>query len=436
MFINISTLSDKLKSITDTETKKRLLSNFFSLSILQGANYILPLITLPYLVRVLGPEKFGLIAFAQAFIQYFNILTDYGFKLSATREISIHREDKEKVSEIFSSVMIIKFALLILSFLIMTLIVFSFEKFKNNWLIYYLTFGMVIGQALFPIWFFQGMERMKYITILNITAKLIFTVSIFIFVHKVSDYIYVPFLNSLGFLVTGILAIHIVFKNFDTKFIFPNRYAIIHELKEGWYIFISTLAISLYTISNTFILGLFASNTVVGYYSGAEKIVKAVQGLLSPISQTIYPHINKLIYESRERGIKFLQKTVFLIGSLSFILSLLIFIFAKLIVLILLGNQYKESIIVLRILAFLPFIIALSNIFGIQTMLSFNYKKEFFNILMAAAIINIALALILAPLYRHIGVSISVLVSEIFVTLSMFLYLKRRGIEILEGKIV
>ncbi|ADY73990.1 polysaccharide biosynthesis protein [Desulfurobacterium thermolithotrophum DSM 11699] len=416
--------------------KKRLLENFFFLSVLQGANYILPLITLPYLVRVLGPEKFGLIAFAQAFIQYFNILTDYGFNLSATREISIHRENKEKIAEIFSSVMIIKFALLILSFIIMTIIVFSFEKFRKDWLIYYLTFGIVIGQALFPVWFFQGMERMKYITILNITAKLIFTVSIFVFVHEVSDYIYVPLLNSLGFLVTGILALRIVIKDFGFNFKVPSLIAIKRQLKEGWYIFISTVAISLYTISNTFILGLFTNNTIVGYYSAAEKIVKAVQGLITPVSQTIYPYISKLINKSKERGLKFIQKVTFLIGGISFLLSVGIFIFADLIVKFLLGNQYTESVVVLKILSFLPFIIALSNIFGIQTMLNFNYKKAFSKILVSASIINILLAFVLVPLYQHVGISFAVLISEIFVTVSMFVYLQKKGIKVLEGKIV
>jgi len=417
-------------------TRKKLTENFLSLSVLQGLNYLLPLITLPYLVRVLGPEKYGLVAFAQAFIAYFGILTDYGFNLSATREISIQRENKEKISTIFSSVMLIKFAFLILSFIFMSVLVFSIHKFRNEWLLYYLTFGTVLGQVLFPIWFFQGIEKMKYITWLNIIAKTIFTVLVFVLIHQVNDYIYVPFLTALGTIISGILSMWIIKKHFKVNFHLPSKNEIIHQLKEGWYIFISTVAISLYSISNTFILGLFASNTIVGYYSGAEKIINAVQGLLSPISQTIYPHVSKIANESKERALKFLQKITILIGSGSFVLSLLIFLLAGVVVKILLGGQYLESIKVLRILSFLPFIVGLSNIFGIQTMLTFDYKKSFSNILIIASLINITLAFILVPFFFHIGIAFSVVISETFVTIAMFVYLQRKGIRVLEGKYV
>jgi PST family polysaccharide transporter len=420
----------------NSEDKRRLFLNFSYLSVLQTANYILPFITLPYLVRILGPEKFGLIAFSQAFIQFFIILTDYGFNLSATSEISINRGDIRKISEIFSSVITIKFVLTFFSFAIMTIAVFSFDKFRRDWYIYFLAFGMVIGQVMFPVWFFQGMEKMKYITFLNILAKLIFTITIFIFIHKASDYIYVPLINSLGFIVAGVLGLCITFKDFGIIFKIPTMENIKYQLKEGWHIFISTVAISLYTISNTFILGLFTNNTIVGYYAAAEKIIKAAQGLQTPISQTIYPYMSKLVNESKSISIIFLRKLTLLIGGIFFFLSLSVFTFAGFIVNILLGNQYEESIIVLRILSFLPFLIVLSNIFGIQTMLTFNYKKNFSNILISASFINIILAILFVPFYKDIGMSFSVLISETFVTFFMFVFLYKKGIRIIEGKIV
>lgn len=416
------------KKIASTPEKKVLVENFFSLSFLQVADYILPLITLPYLVRILGPEKFGLVAFAQAFIQYFVIFTDYGFNLSATREISINRENKDKVSKIFSSVMVVKFSLLVISFLVLTGLVLVIPKFRGDWLIYLFTFGMVLGQVLFPVWFFQGMERMKYITFLNITAKFIFTISIFVFIRKTSDYLYIPLINSLGFLVAGVLGIWITRKDFKIDFMLPNLDTVKYHFKEGWHIFISTVSISLYTTSNTFILGLFTNNTIVGYYSAAEKLVKAVQRLLVPISQSVYPYISKLASESKQRALNFIRKLLILVGSASFIVSLLIFVLAVSIVDIILGNQYQQSIIVLRILAFLPFIIGLSNIFGIQTMLTFNLKRAFSKILISAGFLNITLAVVLAPIYKHIGISISVLITETFVTVTMFFYLMYKNL--------
>lgn len=400
-----------------TPVKKRLAENFISLSALQALNYLLPLITLPYLVRILGPEKFGLISFAQAFIGYFIILTDYGFNLSATREVSINRENKEKVTEIFSSVITIKFLLGLLSLSILILMLVLIQKFRTDWLVYLFSFGMVLGNILFPVWFFQGMERMKYITILNIVSKGIFTICIFIFIRMASDYLYVPLINSLGYLVAGGLSLGVVFKKLEVKFAFPTTESIKRQLKEGWYIFVSTVSISLYTTSNTFILGLFTNNTIVGYYSAAEKIVRAVQGLLTPVSQTVYPYISKLATESKKKALGFIRKLVKLVSSGSFVISLLIFIFSAPIVNIVLGSQYQQSIIVLRILAFLPFIIGLSNIFAVQGLYAFNFQWVVPRFVVPISFFHIFLLLTLTHFYSLVGTAIAVIITEILITI-------------------
>ncbi|HML06463.1 MAG TPA: flippase [Methanobacterium sp.] len=422
------------KKILQNEAYKRITTNIISLFSLQGFSYILPLITFPYLTRVLGPENYGLLAFALAFIGYFQILTDYGFNLSATREISINRKNEENLSKIFNSVMACKLILLILSFTLMTLIVFSVDKFRDNWLLYFFTFGLVIGNLLMPTWFFQGIEKMKYISILNTGTLTIYAVSIFLFIRSPSDYIFVPLINSIGAITIGIIALIIIKRNFNVNFHLPTIRSIKYQLVEGWHVFISTVAISFYTISNVFILGFFASPIIVGYFAVANSIITMTSGLLTPISQSIYPHISSLAINSKESAIKFIKKMTLLIGIFSFVLSLLIFLFSGTILHILAGTQYNESILLLKIMAFLPFIIALSNIFGIQTMLTFNYKKAFSRIILIASAINIILALYLAPLYQDIGISFAVVISEIFVTVTMFSYLKRRGINLMEFK--
>ena len=419
---------DKIKRLTNTEGKRRLLSNFMSLSVLQGANYVLPLITLPYLVRVLGPEKYGLIAFAQAFIQYFNILTDYGFNLSATREISIHRDNAQKVSEIFSSVMIIKFCLLVLSFVIMSILVFSFWKFRQDWLIYYLTFGMVVGQVLFPVWFFQGMERMKYITFLNITAKLIFTFAIFVFIRQTSDYIYVPLLNLFGYLVAGALALRIVFRGFKVGFKVPSYASLIHQLKEGSIMFVSTVAISLYTTSNVFLLGLFTNNVIVGFYSAAEKIVKALQGLWTPFSQAIYPIFSKLYYENRTKAQYILKEILLYAGLITLAISLTGCIFAPFIIKVFFGETFTPSVSIMQILVYIVFLIGINNVLGIQGLVAFGFAKEFTLTVIIASIIHLMLLIIFIPAFKGIGVAIATITTETIIIFIELIFLKRRRI--------
>ncbi len=407
---------------------KRLFENFLSLSTLQALNYILPLLTVPYLVRVLGPEKYGLISFVQALVGYFAIFTDYGFGLSATREISIHREDKDKVSEIFSAVLVVKCIFGALSFLAFVFIVAGVSRFRPEWVVYMFSFITILGNILFPVWFFQGIERMKYITLLNAFSRGIFTACIFVFIKRQTDYPYVPLISSIGAVTAGWMSLRIAFKTFGVKFRFPTTEALVYQIKEGWYIFISTVAISLYTVSNTFLLGLFTNNTIVGYYAAAEKIIRAVLGLLSPVSQTLYPYVSKLASESRERALGFARKALRLIGSGTLLVSILLFLFAPLIVSVVLGKQYLPSIIVLRVLACIPFVVGLSNVFGIQIMLTLGLKKQFSKVITSAGVLNVIMSLILIPLWHHAGVAVAWLITETFVTVTMFLSLRRMGI--------
>jgi len=420
-----------IKKIFHSPTKKKLLENFLSLSILQALNYLLPLITFPYLARVLGPEKFGLVSLAKALIYYLAVFTGYGFNLSATKEISVSREKKQSISKIFSSVITTKFLLGILSMFVLGATVLFIPKFRDNWPLYLLTSGLIWGQVLFPVWFFQGIEKMKYITILNVFSKTILTAFIFLFVRDPSDYLFVPLLNSLGSLLGGVLSLWIAFQTFKICFMLPTIKDIKDQLVQGWYLFTFVAFASVYTLGNTIILGLFTSNTTVGYYEGPYKLVKSLISLIGPVTQTVYPHIGKLANVSQQRALAFIKKLNLLISPATLVVSISIFFFARPIILIILGPQYLPSIATLRILSFLPFIVGLSNIFGVQTMINFNLEKVLSKIIISAGILNTCFALPLSLMYKHNGTALAILFTESYVATAIIYSLRRRGIQVL-----
>lgn len=361
---------NKIKNIANTEDKKRLASNFFSLSVLQIFSYILPLLTLPYLVRVLGVETFGLVSFAAAFIVFFNIIVDYGFNLSATREVSVHRENRDKITEIYSSVLAIKFILIFVSLLILSFIVFTFDKFSSHIELYFISFISVIGQALFPIWYFQGMEKMKYITIINISSRIIFTIAIFIFVHEESDYLLVPLLNGLGILIGSLYALYIVKKDFNQSFVLQNIETMKLHFKDSSQFFLSRVSVSIYTSANAFVLGLFTNNTMVGYYSIAEKLYMAMQSLYGPITQALYPYVAK------EKNIKLFKKIFYSVVALNILGVLFLYFFGEYIFAFLFTKEIGiESISVFKIFLIANLIVVPSILIGYPFLGALGFSK-------------------------------------------------------------
>ncbi|MEE9431389.1 MAG: flippase [Melioribacteraceae bacterium] len=410
---------------------KILIQNFSSLTILQISQYVFPLITFPYLVRVLGPDGYGLVAFATAFVAYFTIITDYGFSLSATRDISINRNNSKRVSEIFNSVFSVKLILLVLSVIIIIPIVFVFDKFYSNADVYLVASLSILGTTLFPVWFFQGIEKMKFITVISVSVKILWVILVFVLVRSKDDVIVLVALNAGSHILTGVISLLLIKLKFGIVFSFPKSIKIKEQFIEGWHYFLSSASISLYTTSTIFILGLFAGDAIVGFYSAADKIRYAVQNISSAAGTTIFPHLSKEFRRSKVAAFAFLDKYYKIVGGFMLAVSILLFIFAKEIILLVLGVNYLSSVLVLKIISFLPLIIFFSNVAGVQTMLNLGYKKEFAKFILIAGVFSIVVSLILVPIYFEIGTAITVVLTEIIVTTQMILFLRKKKINVL-----
>lgn len=394
--------------------------NAASLYVIHFANYLLPLITVPYVVRVLTPHGYGLVAFGQSFLGYFLVLVEYGFGLSATRKISVSRDDPEAVSRIAFCVWGAKLLLCLAGLLILLLCILLIPTLRENQALLLILYLTALGNALFPGWLYQGMERMVYISIINLGIRLVLVVGIFTLIKKPEDYLLYAGLSSFGALLAGIVGAAWALQLFSLKLVVPSPGEIWQYLKEGWVLFLSTASISLYTVGNSFILGMFTNPIVVGYYSAGEKIVRSLLGLIGPLSQAAYPRFAMLAAESKSQALLWGRRMLFVNGGIGLFLSASLLVAAPLVVNILLGKDYGPSVQVIRVLAFIPFLVAISNVLGIQTMLPFGKDKLFTSILFGAGLVNLSLAFFLISFWQEVGMAAAFLVSEIFVTMVMF----------------
>lgn len=407
---------------------KILASNFVYLAVLQGLNLILPLLTFPYLIRILGVEYFGLLSFSFAFITYFQIITDYGFNATGTRDISLAEGDFRKQNLIFNQIMSAKLLLVIFSFFAMMIIVFSFEIFRTYWIIYLFSFGSILGQALFPVWYFQGIQKMKYITYLNLITKIIFTLALFVFIRKKSDYYLVPVFNALGFISSGIFALFYLWKDFDIKFKIQPLKGIILQLQKSKYVFLSELKISLFTNTNTVILGILSGNQAVGYFSAAEKLARAIGNLQTPISNTIFPYLSKEMAQDKLQTIQKIKK-ITIVGTLLFsILIIVCFFFAEQIIEIIYGKAMFSSVLIFRILILIPLLSFLDTMYGKQILLNLGRDHLYFRVIVFATILNLTTNFILTNIYQELGTAITLIITQIFIVLGMW-YFANKEIE-------
>lgn len=281
----------KIQNLFKSKDVRQLAENFFSLSVLKVVNLILPLVTLPYLIKVLGFHYYGAIILAFSLITYFQALTDYGFNLSATRDIAKHRHSQKQLSFIYSKTIWSKLVLLFGSLIFLIPLIYFVPQFKEDRVIFFLMCLMLIGNTMFPEWFFRGLEKMRYITILDLFVKLLFTVGVFIFIHQPKDYWLYPFLFGCGYIVSAIVSYFIIYKNFSIKLRIVKISQVRLTLKNSFPLFINQFVPTLFNSTTNFMVGIFLGKSAVGLFGVLRQLIQVLTVLNGIITSIFFPYL-------------------------------------------------------------------------------------------------------------------------------------------------
>lgn len=402
----------------------KLTENAIALVLVQLVNLVLPLLAVPYLARVLGAENLGHIVFATSIAQILVILTDFGFNLSASRDIALYKDNINKIYQIWSSVMIVKFILSLLGFILIIISNFIFERIQENFLLYVLAYTAVIGNLIYPQWLFQGLEKLKYVSFIQIISRILVFILLLIFVKHENDIYWAIFLQSAGGLFAGIILLPNTIKilsnaNKDV----PVLSEIISHMKNSWIIFIPNIFGNLYLSCNTFFLGLLLSPTLVANYYVAEKMIRAAISLCSPISTALFPQQVRNFNSSKEQALQSTMSVTYILLGLFFIGSLITYFFAEYFVVLLFGTEFVEAGYLLKIFSPLPILVMLSIIFANLIMIPAGLERTFSKIIMYSSIINIIAFIVLVYYLSSLGAVLANILVELIICLSMFVVL-------------
>jgi len=407
-----------------TREHKKILDNVSFLLIIQLINYAAPLVSLFLVVKIVGYEKLGWITTVQAIMSYLIIVTDYGFSLSATKDISINRTNKQKLTEVYNIVISTKAVLLLITFLVFVAIVQLTPSYRSENYLFWGSFFLVLGQAFFPIWFFQGIEQMRPLAFMNLIARLLQIAGLLIFVQEPSHYIRVNLLQGLGNVIASASGIWYIKKKYDLQFEFAGYLEIKNQLIQGWNTFSIVLTMSFYMSTNILFLQMFAPNkTIVGYYGLAERVLQVVRQLLSVFFQSIYPYVCQKASKSFTEVRVFLWKTIIPFSVVIALGCIFLYNFSSIILKIISGSATPEVSSILQILSIVPFIIAI-NIPSYQLLLAYEFNRTIATVNFIAILLNIILNLTLTKNYFATGTAWTVVFTELIITLGLHLALE------------
>jgi O-antigen/teichoic acid export membrane protein len=392
--------------------------NFIYNIILSVTQVLFPLITFSYVARVISPVGIGAISFVESICRYTILIAALGIPVYGVREVAKLKDDKKKLSQLCSELLTIHFVMTVFISLIYLLIVFSLEKLNQNLNYYLLGLLMVFSNIFIMEWYFQGIGDFKFITFRTIIVKILTTISVFFLVTKANEGIIFFLLIISANIFNGVINFLYAQKNLNLNFSF-NIKNLKKHLTPLFFIFSTTISISIYVLLDTIMLGFLSDEKSVGFYTIALRISKvpmlfvgalglvSIPQLTSSFNQNDIEKFKILILKSLNFVITFSFPVIFFVFGIS---NELLYAFA--------GEQFIGANIVLKILSTVVLLIGLSNIFGLQILTPMGKDKYLTFSVTLGTIVSLSLNFILIPLYQEIGAAITNIIAELVVTIA------------------
>ena len=401
---------------------RKLAFNFANYGFYQMVNYVFPLLTIPYIVRIIGVSYFGVLSFAQAVIYYLTVVVEYGFSFTGVQLIA-QNKNPQKQSEALSAIFMIQFGIALLGLLGLLIGLGIFQDMRAYRLVYLFTFLAIPAQILQAIWFYIGAEEMHFLNIINLISRILYITSIFVLVKQQTHFVIIPLLNAGAMMISGIVSLMFIIGKFKIKFYFVRLPVLILYLKDGWHLFLSNFSMNMYRNTNVLILGLVADKSAVGIYSAGEKLVKALQSIFTPLTQTLYPYISRMTVTEpgrSRRSIKILMKYMIVLTG---IVTALIFYFSKPITHLLFGTEFILTSNIVKITCGIIVIGMVNYILGILFMTNFNMKAQFSCAVVITGIVNLFFCSVLSKLMGAVGAAIAFTSAEIILSILLISFI-------------
>lgn len=386
--------------------------NAFALLAMQAINYLVPLVTLPYLTRTLGVDQYGALNLGISLTQYGMLFINFGFNLSATKYIAQNRHQPLLISRAFWETIIAKSLLFFIACIVLTFITLNIANFYEIRWIVFILFIQLLSVAIDPLWFFQGIEKLQKVSLIGSAIRLLNIPLLVLFVHDPKDVVIAALIQGGVLLIAAIVNIALVKKEQIIVFIKLHQLKVIKALKYSLPLFIGSAAISLYNTSTPIILGLVSDYDQVGIYSASFRVQVAAIGVFTVLGQVIYPRVNHLFATDTDVAYLFIKKLLIYMFPVLLISSLLFYFIVPILAPWILGEGFDESAETLKIMAPMLFFTPYCIVFAHNLLLPLGYKHLYYIQPLIVGLAHIIYTTLLSSYLGAIGASISIVITE------------------------